>query len=305
MGTNGLEDDYYLSGNNIWVKVLPTDYDNTKTAVRLDFFIENLFTLKSIPVLKMYPNPTKDFSFNICLPVRALQPEPDQVTPSYMMSKFRFTFSITYSDDTVETIQLEKFFIRGGINKRGADNWFLNSSAPLIIEKWVQWTGIPSPGNPSRIQGDTIVDFVPSPDMIYNFLIPGNCNYKIIKFLNSLGGYQYWIFEYNERALKTKGKGSIYKIADALKFDVSKSLGIEEDEVLNLKSKTPAALQPIVMDLIKSQDIYLFHPEGNEPYSQWERLELSESNEAVLNSFSMTYLNEISFKIPNYVTRDL
>jgi hypothetical protein len=200
---------------------------------------------------------------------------------------------------------MEVFFLRGGVNRRGADNWYLSSSAPLIVGKWIEWSGVTLPGQASRIQADTIVPFIPSEDLVYRYFLPGNCNYKIVKFLNSLGGYQFFLFEYNERELKTKPMGTLPVIADGLKFDNTRSLGIEEEETLNFKCKTPAEIQDVFLDLSKSIDVYLYHPDGNDEYSRWERLEIASSNKAILNSLDMTYLNGISFKIPNYVNREL
>lgn len=302
MGIDGLENNYYLSGNDIWVRVTSTD---DRTPLKLELLIENQYTFKTLPAFRMYPNPTQEIKFNISLPIRALQPDPDQVVPQNSLSKFSLTFNLTYTDNTTETVEMDVIFIRGGVNKRGADNWYLSSSTPLVVGKWIEWNGITLPGSAYRIQGDFLTTFQPSGDMVYRQFIPGNCNYKIIKFLNSLGGYQFFVFEYNERELTAKGLGTLPVIADELKFDNSRSLGIDESETLNLKCKTPEEIQPVFLDLLKSFDVYLYHPEGNEPYSQWERLEIAGSNKGLLNSRDKTYMNEVTFKIPNYVNREL
>lgn len=302
MGIDGLENNYYLSGNDIWVRVTSAD---ERTPLRLDLFVANDNTLSSLPPFRMYPSPSLEIKFNLSLPVRALQLNPDQISPIKNINKILLTFNLTYTDNTTETVEMELYFLRGGVNKRGADNWYLSSSAPLIVGKWIEWSGVVLPGQASRIQGGDIVPFIPTGDMLYRYFLPGNCNYKIVKFLNSLGGYQFFLFEYNERELKTKGMGTLPIIADALRFDNSRSIGIEEEETINFKCKTPAEVQEVFLDLSKSIDVYLYHPDGVDEFGKWERLEIAGSNKAVLNSMDMTYLNEISFKIPNYVNREL
>lgn len=302
MGIDGLENDYYLSGNDIWVRVTSTD---DRIPLRLELKVENTYTIKSLPIFKMYPSPSEEIKFNISLPVRALQQDPDHIAPNRNIGLYNLTFDLVYSDNTSEQVVTEVYFIRGGVNKKGSRNWYLSSSAILVVGKWVEWSGINTPGNPSRIQGNGIVEFAPSSDIVYNYFLPGNCNYKIVKFLNSLGGYQYFVFEYNETELTTKGLGTLPIVADELKFDTVRSLGIQETETITLKAKTPAEIQEVFLDLMKSIDIYIYEPSGSDIYEQWERVEIVGSNKGTLNSLSMTYQNEVTFKIPNYVNREL
>lgn len=301
MEVNGLEVNYYLSGNNIWIKIFEFE---DKIPVRLDLIVINNTSSLSLQPFKLYPDPNNIFNFNISMAIRALQPEPNHLTYNTLQN-FTLTFSVTYSDGTTENQIFDRYFIRGGRNKNNIQQWFLFPAEPLLIDKWVEWQGIILPGNPMRIEGNKIVDFAPSPNQIRKLLVPGNCNYKIVKFLNSLGGYQFWVFEYSQIDLKTKGKGTIAKMAQILRDDTGVSLGVDVTEMIILKSKVPQDLQPIILDLIKSPDILIYDPAGEDDKSLWEKVELTESNEATLNTMDGIYFNELTFKIPNYVNIEL
>ena len=124
------------------------------------------------------------------------------------------------------------------------------------------------------------------------------------KFLNSLGGYQFWIFESWEIKKKAKPKKSIGRYTTRLRQNRSKTIGLTSDVSLTLKTKTPIDCQPIINDLIDSPDVLMYDPSGDDTDSRWYRLEL-DSNDAVLNNADRVYLNEISFNMPNYINRDL
>ena len=209
---------------------------------------------------------------------------------------------ITATTPEPQIITLDKYFIRGGRDKRATDEWFLTSTSPLIVGDWIKWAGITLPGFAKRIQGSEIVDFVPSD--AYEMMVPGLCDYRIIKFLNSLGAYQYYVFEGSEIQTDSKPKKNISRPTYRLRQSGVRSLGTETGEVLVLKTKTPGAIQAVIQDLIKSQDVLLYEPDGTDNDSRWHRLELM-SNDAFKSTKDGSYQNEIKFRFPNYITRDL
>lgn len=296
----GLENNYYLSGNDIWIKV----FGFSTPPVRLELIASNSITGDTLPALRMY-SPDGVYSFNVSLPIRALQPEPNHMTGNTLQT-YSLAFTAYFEDDTTEAVSMTNlYFIRGGVNKRNKSEWFLAPATNLVIAAWAVWEGINLPNNAQRLQGSGIVNYIPLADQSYRVSVPGNCNYKIIKFLNSLGGYQFYIFEYSEETVKTKGKGSVNRIAYRLREDRMRSIGKTEEQLLILKTKTPEAIQEIIVDLIKSNDVLLYDPLGDDVDSKWTRLELEESNEATLNTRDRSYQNELTFKMTNYVNRDL
>ena len=307
MTITGLENNYYLSGNDIWIQVDDLDTP-ANIPLKLELECSNTSTGQSLGLLKLYPSPGKVFRFNVSLPIRALQPEPDHITLNTMqLYSIKFTLSfaadpITEVVPPIQIISLDKYFIRGGRDKRATDEWYLTPTSPLIVGDWIKWTGITLPGFAKRIQGSEIVDFVPSD--AYEMMVPGLCDYRIIKFLNSLGAYQYYVFEGHEIQTDSKPKKNISRPTYRLREDRSRSLGTETEEVIVLKTKTPGAIQVVIQDLIKSQDVLLYEPSGDDAQSRWMRLELM-SNDAFKSTKDGSYQNELKFRFPNYINRDL
>ena len=323
MTITGLENNYYLSGNDIWIQVDTPD----NIPLKLELECSNASTGQSLGLLKLYPSPGKVFRFNVSLPIRALQPEPDHITLN-TMQLYSLKFTLSFAADPItaitpesQIITLDKYFIRGGRDKRATNEWFLTSTSTLIVGDWIKWAGITLPGFAKRIQGSEIVDFVPSD--AYEMLVPGLCDYRIIKFLNSLGAYQFYIFEGSEIQTDSKPKKNIYRPTYRLRESGVRSLGTDTEEILVLKTKTPGAIQAVIQDLIKSQDVLLYEPDNLgadwEPFdpetptlpayppdndSRWHRLELM-SNDAFKSTKDGSYQNELKFRFPNYINRDL
>lgn len=302
MTVSGLGNNYYLAGNDIWIQV----YGFSTQPQRIEISVTNNTTGVTLPVLRLF-SPNTVYSCNISLPVRALQPDPNHISPN-TMSSYTFTFTAFYADpeveDEVQTVS-DKYFIRGGVNKSNTQEWYLSSGNNLLVNKWLVWEGVSLPSQPVRIQGANLVSFSPLATDSYRMPVRGMCTPTIIKFLNSLGGYQYYIFEFAEKQLKTKGKGSVSRLAYRLRADRSRAIGVTEEEVLNLKTRTPEAAQDVYEDLLRSHDILLYDPAGTDDASRWHRLEVTQSNDAVLNNRDRYYDNEATFKLPNYVNRDL
>lgn len=294
----GLENDYYLSGNDIWIKVSGTE----SPSLFLDVEVRNETTGVTLDALRPYPNLDNEYKFNICLPVRALFPEPDHLTVN-SLQKITIRITATLDDGSTEISSTTKYFLRGSKNKRSVDEWYLLPSQSLIVGKWVKWQGITLPTEAYKLQGNGIVEFVaPNARTMY---LRDTCNVSIVKFLNSLGGYQYWVFESTRYQPQSKPFKSKNLPAYRLRDNVSRQLGVSESRELVLQTKVPIDLQEIIQDLIISPDIYLFDPEGTDDLSKWQRLELSGTNEAPLNTSDRSYVNELKFALPSYRTIEI
>ena len=300
MTITGLENNYYLAGNDIWIKVS----DFPKVPVRLELKVTNLITTKTMPIFRLYADLNNVFRFNLSQTIRPLQPYPDHNDVNTLQT-YRLEFVVVFEDNTTETSTLEKYYIRGGRDKNNVDEWHLTDGAKLVIEKWVDWRGVILPGFAKRIMSSLVVDYIPTSAETYKMILPSSCNAKIIKFLNSLGGYQYWIFETFEIKPKVKGKATISQIPMQLRSDIGRNIGTETTKEIILKTKTPVTLQPIILDLIQSPEILMYDPEGTDEASSWHRLQLSNSNEGIYSSNDMSYLNEVVYILPNYINRDL
>ncbi|MDV4023895.1 hypothetical protein CMT52_17475 [Elizabethkingia anophelis] len=149
-----------------------------------------------------------------------------------------------------------------------------------------------------------IVYFEPTKEDIFNIYIPSNCDYKIVKFLNSLGGYQFYVFEKFEIKSKTKSGKTIPKITGALRQDNFRNLSIDTERTITFKTRTPFNVQEVITDLISSLEVYLYNPDGEDDNAKWERLKL-ENNDSIENNYDRMYENNIEYSFSNYITRTL
>ena len=85
-----------------------------------------------------------------------------------------------------------------------------------------------------------------------------------------------------------------------LRDDNFRSLGLKTEEEIVLKTSTPFDLQDIVLDLMRSSEVYMHDQNGNDDQSRWIRLQ-PESNDSVKNNKDLSYDNELTYNIINNV----
>lgn len=298
---SGLDNNYYLSLNDIWITV----NDFTKKTSYLELTVTNITTGVSLLPFTPSPSPENEFNFNICVPVRNLFPLPNPVDIN-SLQEFKFDFRVKYEDTTVpdETATLTKYFVRGGMEKNGTAEWFLSSSKELVVGKWINWRGITLPGFAKRIQNNTIVNYVPTEENTFFLQHSPGCDYRIVKFLNSLGGYQFFVFEKFQTKSKTKAGKMISKISKRLRVDNFRNTGLTVEKTIEFETKTPHQIQEVFTELVISPEVYLYNPDGNDNDSQWQRLIL-ENNDSIENNYTQQYENKIEFSFSNYITRSI
>lgn len=302
MTIQGLDNNYYLSGNNIWIKV----NGFTKPTTALEIKVKNIDSQKSYE-FSLAPSPEGEYDFNISQPIRGLMPLPNPIQLNTLQN-FEIEFKGFLKDADTGAIEsvtqtLTKQFIRGWIEKSGSKNWHLQEGNNLFIGKWLNWDGI-SLVTPKKLLNGEMIDYLPAPTETETKKLRNNCNYTIVKFLNSLGAYQLYVFENSETKFKTKPKKTIEGIAYHLKQNNSHNLGLENEKTIELHTKTSYADQPIIIDLIRSYDVYLFDKNGTDEDGRWQRLKLG-SNETIQNTYDRVYENKITFEFFDDVERAL
>ncbi|WP_312303873.1 hypothetical protein [Chryseobacterium sp.] len=296
MTINGLENNYYLTQNDIWVKI--TGFTEVVSKVVIDF--KNLTTGKELNGFECSASPDNDCFFNVCFPVRALMPEPDQSSINSLQNfqiKITAKFRNTALSDEVSTVT--KYFIRGGRDKSGVYEWYLRDGDYLISNYWitggVSWSAF---GQPLRISGGSLAE-----DSSYALKTAQEerkgCDGILIKYLNSLGGYQYFYFDRYEIKNKSKAGKTVNRITTRLRNDNFQNTGYEETRTMTLYSFTEKKLQPNFEDLIRSLQLFYFDSEGDDTASQWHLFKLDD-NSSVFNNYEHVYENKIEFTLPNY-----
>lgn len=293
MVIHGLQNNYYLAFNNNWILI----NGFTEAVSILEIVVTNLTTGIPLKAFELSPSPDNDFDFNICVPVRFLLPESNHIAVN-SLQKFKIDFTAKFEDSSIpdEALSLEKFFVRGGRNKSAGTEWFLTSSQELIIGKWIEWRGINLPGFAKKIQGSLIVDFIP----VTSFKIPNpSCDYKILKFRNSLGGYQFFLFEKWEIKKPTKAGKIITKKTNRLRADNFTNTGSDNSKTIEFQDFTSWEIQEVFSELVNSPEVYLYHPSGTDNESKWELLQL-ENNTSIENNWTRKYENKVEFSFSNY-----
>lgn len=280
----GLEQNYYLCRNDIWVDVEGNDETLSKLFVKITNSgngesFEFLFTANSDGVV----------SFNISAAVHALMNRPIY-TVNYLatLQKFQLYFKGRYENGEEKEHTINRAFILGG-RKTTTERNYISEGESLLINQLVKWKGINLPFyNYVLKNGNIVQQPTKSPKQL---ILPCEHDYKAVLFRNSLGAYQIWMFEKYE--IKTKAKGG--KVVQLQ--GTHRNLPTEVNRTIEMFTKTPAELQDIIDDLIMSDEVYLLD-------NKWRRERLVvEDNEAIFNNWDASYQNKITFSFNNLIKR--
>lgn len=292
----GLENNYYLSNNDINVTVSGTSLPS----VYIDVAARNETTGAEIGPLRPYPNLQNEYTFNICALVRSVMPEPDHVIIN-TLNLITIRVTATLNNGTTENLTISRYFVWGGINKKATTEWYLTNSQPLKVGVWPVWPGITLPTGAYRIQGSAIVEY--DPVDTWDVPTPNRCDCKIVRFLNRYGGYQYWVFESYTEIDDSKGGKSKLLPARKLRDNISRQLSVTSERQIVLRSNVPIIFADLMRDLQRSNDLYMYDPDGNDWASHWQRIELAGSNKLETNNVKGVINAEVTVNLPEYVNR--
>lgn len=301
MTINGLENNYYLTQNDIWVKI--NGFTEVVSKVILEF--KNLTTGDELKGFECSASPDNDCFFNVCFPIRALLPEPNHFANNNLQNfqiKITAKFKNTTLPDDVSTVT--KYFVRGGRNKNGQNEWYLNEDEFLVNDYWISggnsWTALSSP---LKISSGTLVEDNTYPKVTKQEERK-SCDGKLLKYLNSIGGYEYFYFDRFEISKKPKPKKTVNRITDRLRKDNFQNTGYDVTRTITLFSFTETKLQANFDELISSLHVLMFDPNGNDNDSSWHLLKLDD-NTSVFNNYENVYENKVTFTLPNFRTIEL
>lgn len=287
MTVTGLDNNYYLCRNDIWINVTQENTKNLEIKVK-NIVSEKEFSFRLQPI-------NNEYYFNISLPIRALF-EPINHLSNPLNTMQEFSIEITgYQQESEEKITFRKQFIYGFREKQNAknENWNLNMGEflhngvfpifdiPLLMPYYI-------------ITNLGVTYYYPFGSETMNFNLKNKCNAKVLKFLNSLGGYSYFAFENFEKKTKVKSGKVIGRIATQLNKNTFENLENEIEDTIEFKTKTPEILQPLFRELAMSHDVYMYVTGGHTEEDKWIKLK-PENNDTLYNSWDFSYENKISF----------
>lgn len=161
---------------------------------------------------------------------------------------------------TVSSFSTSKNFVLGGVRGNGSNVQATPSTFLRPVSKTPYWVGYPV--DESFITNSASGYYIQKTPLnpsgrsdVERRKIKG-CNPTYVKFLNSLGGYSYWMFEGITDQQKNTNSGIINN-------NVTIDLGNQFDRELELYSKVPIDYMALIQDLIFSPEIYIYRLGGS------------------------------------------
>lgn len=291
MTIQGLENNNYLAQNDIWIIV--NGFAKPPLYLEISATNSSVGTDLNKPI-RSYSTTGNDFRLNISIPVRATF-KPVDHSPLNTVNLIALLFKVTFTDGSTDQVVINKKFINGGRDKFGTYAWYMLNNEPLYTGPWLLWDGIPE-YQPYRIAAAGDVElFTPTNIQRYP---SRECEFHLIKFINSLGGVQYFAFEKMERKVKSN-KGDHYKkIVYALSSDDFDTYRNQSDKSIELTTITRMEHQEVFEALVDGQAFWIRNPQSVGNAGEWTKLKM-ESSSSIQNNYDRTYENKVEFTIPN------
>lgn len=290
MTITGLSQNGYLINNPILIKI------STNQNLRyLDLSLVNLENTLNNANLRYYANQNGEVEVDISVIIKSLFTKPsfslgnpfqDNLVPN--SNNFILTFT-AQNIEGVEVETIQKTFIRGGYYNDKTNNSLPSNKAMLITNQLPFWSGYPF----RYYKTDTNFKVIEKPSnggmindgVTVEYLREKSCNGKYLAFLNSLGGYSFWLFDnYTEEA--TNEHLGIVNNAFS-----RKDLGNEYNNSFRVFGKIPERFYIILKDLITSPEIY----EYNKETLSWKRIYSASGNKWIDNGQSVAFKVDFRF----------
>lgn len=308
MNISGLESNFYLVDNPVYLTASGILTSSIYIEYYLTVYNPNGSIKETSQPQRIY-NLNTSVSLDIAPLLKSFMPEPAHNTEYTNLTDFAFynnsfkgkvtvkEYAYAYYSEgsgeigtltrelvVKDTKEATKFFIRGG--KRTYDsNQHLSTGNNLIVTNKIPVWG----GYPSDLYYTDATDGIKKSNVIPGSLkeerIVKGCDPKYVKFMNSLGGYSYWLFENWETKDRNSNLGDILRRQDIL------DLGNESEESLTLISKVPNRFINLMKDLIVSKEIYVY----DQSVQTWTRLS-SDSNDVKENPYDVNTKVKLNFK---------
>lgn len=284
MTITGISGDLYYINNPILISIK----DLSPNTVYLNLWVANLDTTSTVgsKALRIYPNTNNeviDLDLSEVLKANFTRPKHPTSTlvngtaigTNYIRFNILIQEIIEGGIPLLNTFSQNKTFIRGGIN-----NQEINISGNVGDDlketpKHLSWGGLPFLkyyiDNNRRI---AVTNAISGSDIKQMKLI--GCNPFYIRFLNTKGGYSYWLFPVWEHQKKTKNEGFVKRPRSNDSF----SLGYESEDKIKAESRIKKEDYGLADALMESQEIYVYNKFG----SMWSRIELT-SGSFVKNTY--------------------
>lgn len=279
MQISNLSQNNYYTGNSRWVRV----YNFNTSPKLLLLKVKKTLTQKEINLI-LYPI-NNEFNFDLSIVVRSLM-NPVILQNQNVINIFDFTFEVEFlNNSTNDILVLNKTFIKGFSTQLNANKDYIDNNELLHIGELIAY-------NESIDYGYSIFDG----GQIYyfnDFEIPRNkqyCNYALVRFLNSKGGYQTFIFD--AFIISTKSKPQKIIPNKMVNFNDAGfiTIGSEVTNEIEFISQSNQNENLVLADMIHSNDIAWFDFNTQ----KWMQL-IPNSNNVNLNIRKQSFENKLKF----------
>ena len=273
MVVTGLNSNRFLAGNSIPVSVAPSS-GSFSQGTTVTMSVIKLVTHPGdvqyiLPPVTFYVSPT-GIDFDIRPYIKGLLPDPYvpgtsimDPTPNYQ------NFTITFQESASDSSQTftGKTFVRGFRWERTGSSQTLGSSEVLSpTDRIPVWTGWPSSYSYMESNQIRTSPIVPS-DLVRQMKEPTACDPLYLRFLNSLGGYSYWMFLSWERRTESDQVGTIVQPT----FPGDKNLGYGTNVTITADTRAKREFFPILKALLVSPVVQAYDVNAN----RWDKIEPS------------------------------
>lgn len=131
-----------------------------------------------------------------------------------------------------------------------------------------------------------------------------------IKWINSFGGWNYWLFNRGQENLKTKELGALNNDFNNLEDTISPlvSLGKTSESAIKVREQRIKEYDKVMLsDLLDSAKVYLFTglPFSQNTFNDWIEVNLSAGTFVLENPRSDLYRLDLTIELPTNITRTL
>lgn len=131
-----------------------------------------------------------------------------------------------------------------------------------------------------------------------------------LKWINSFGGWNYWLFNRGQEQLKTKELGALNNDFNNLEDTISPlvSLGKTSESSIKVREQRIKEYDKVMLsDLLDSAKVYLFTglPFSQNTFNDWIEVNLSAGTFVLENPRSDLYRLDLTIELPTNITRTL
>lgn len=298
MIVTGLNSNRYLVGNPIPVTMSLEAGALFTTSSYIEMTITKIAThpgdeTYTLPIIRLHPSPS-GLTIDLAPYIKGLMPKPYIPYSSYtnpIPNYQRFNIAMSETQTNTSNTFLSKTFVRGF--KRDDEPYAITLAVNEELnpaDKIPVWGAYPSArfwiDASSEIQSTTVVES----QYIKQMKVPVACNPFYLRFMNSLGGYSFWMFNAWDWQTKSKEEGVIERPT----FLDNESLGFTEENIVTVDSRVKREFYPLIRDLLVSPVIQVYQQFSTT--RTWKKIELK-GNSITENNYEDLIEVSLSFNL--------